>query len=135
MLDSIVLTDAAGRPANWAPGRKKKDFSCSDRLVSLVSVPCPVHVTPTLTAPLNSPDLCFPSQFALNIGLPFATPEEFFLKWPAARFELPAFDPVRPKREEGERPFLAPWVHTPFLLPRGPSPVLGPSTSQSPASS
>lgn len=27
------VPDAAGRPANWAPGRKKKDFSCADRLV------------------------------------------------------------------------------------------------------
>uniref|UniRef100_A0A4X1VWY1 Bifunctional polynucleotide phosphatase/kinase n=2 Tax=Sus scrofa TaxID=9823 RepID=A0A4X1VWY1_PIG len=30
--DSVFVGDAAGRPANWAPGRKKKDFSCADRL-------------------------------------------------------------------------------------------------------
>ncbi|XP_054374278.1 bifunctional polynucleotide phosphatase/kinase-like, partial [Molothrus ater] len=55
-----TLPDA---PPNWAPGRKKKDFSCSDRL------------------------------FALNAGLRFLTPEEEFLGWAPAPFDLPAFDP------------------------------------------
>ncbi|XP_038237498.1 bifunctional polynucleotide phosphatase/kinase isoform X2 [Dermochelys coriacea] len=60
---SLYVGDAAGRPPNWAPGHKKKDFSCSDRL------------------------------FALNAGLPFYTPEEFFLGWASAPFQLPHFDP------------------------------------------
>ncbi|RXN15850.1 bifunctional polynucleotide phosphatase kinase-like protein [Labeo rohita] len=34
---SFYVGDAAGRPANWAPGKKKKDFSCSDRLRKLDS--------------------------------------------------------------------------------------------------
>ncbi|KAM3655959.1 LOW QUALITY PROTEIN: bifunctional polynucleotide phosphatase/kinase [Ammospiza maritima maritima] len=61
--ESFYVGDAAGRPPNWAPGRKKKDFSCSDRL------------------------------FALNAGLRFLTPEEEFLGWALAPFDLPAFDP------------------------------------------
>ncbi|KTF82272.1 hypothetical protein cypCar_00039401 [Cyprinus carpio] len=28
----LACTDTAGRPTNWSPGKKKKDFSCSDRL-------------------------------------------------------------------------------------------------------
>ncbi|NWV68333.1 PNKP kinase, partial [Malurus elegans] len=74
---SMSPSDAAGRPANWAPGRKKKDFSCSDRL------------------------------FALNAGLRFLTPEENFLGWAPAPFELPAFDPRRLDVEAPSEPSKA----------------------------
>lgn len=55
--------DAAGRPENWAP-KKKKDFSCSDRL------------------------------FARNLGISFCTPEEHFLGQKPVHYNLPDFDPA-----------------------------------------
>uniref|UniRef100_UPI0037E83D1F bifunctional polynucleotide phosphatase/kinase n=1 Tax=Semicossyphus pulcher TaxID=241346 RepID=UPI0037E83D1F len=61
----VYVGDAAGRPENWAPGKKKKDFSCSDRL------------------------------FAQNIGLLFHTPEEYFLGWKSAPYNLPSYDPKK----------------------------------------
>ena len=39
--DSIYVGDAAGRTANWRPG-KKKDFSTSDRLFALNCGECNV---------------------------------------------------------------------------------------------
>lgn len=60
---SFYCGDAAGRDKDWLPG-KKKDFSCSDRLL------------------------------ATNLGLRFTTPEEEFLGHSAtSKFSLPGYLP------------------------------------------
>lgn len=63
--DSFYCGDAAGRPEKKAPFKRKKDFSCSDRL------------------------------FALNIGTKFYTPEENFQNAkPEKEWTRPGFDPT-----------------------------------------
>jgi len=60
---SFYCGDAAGRDKDWLPG-KKKDFSCSDRLL------------------------------AINLGLRFSTPEEEFLGYTAtSKYSLPGYTP------------------------------------------
>lgn len=59
----IYVGDAAGRPESKGPIKRKKDFSCADRL------------------------------FALNAHLKFYTPEEFFLGHKPSSFQMPSFDP------------------------------------------
>jgi len=66
MDESFFCGDAAGRPARFSSDGKpiKKDHSCCDRL------------------------------FAMNIGLKFYTPEEYFLKRPTEElYTLPEFNP------------------------------------------
>ena len=61
---SLFVGDAAGRPENWKPNVSRKDFSCGDR------------------------------KFALNVGIQFYTPEEFFLgEKPYADFEWRSINP------------------------------------------
>lgn len=64
--NSFYCGDAAGRPEVKAPNKRKKDFSCSDRL------------------------------FALNIGVPFYTPEQHFQNSKQViNWTRPAFDPTK----------------------------------------
>ena len=75
LQQSFYVGDAAGRDPNWDGGKRKKDFSCSDRL------------------------------FALNTGLQFFTPEEYFQKQVATKkYSLPDFNPT----EKMSLPLLEP---------------------------
>lgn len=61
---SFYCGDAAGRPERIVNNKRiKKDHSCCDRL------------------------------FAMNIGLKFFTPEEYFLNVSPEKFQLPKFNP------------------------------------------
>lgn len=69
LSESIFVGDAAGRAANSGQIDGKKDFSCSDR------------------------------KFAMNVGVPFKTPEEFFLNKPEAKYTMDGFDPQSLKED------------------------------------
>ncbi|CAD7087902.1 unnamed protein product [Hermetia illucens] len=60
---SVYVGDAAGRLEQTSPVKVKKDHSCADRL------------------------------YAINIGIPFFTPEEYFLKRKPTPWCLPEFNP------------------------------------------
>jgi bifunctional polynucleotide phosphatase/kinase len=77
MKNSIHVGDAAGRPIAWnGDPEKKKDFSCVDR------------------------------KFALNVGIKFQTPEEFFLDQPECiQWTLDSYDVRKNLKNYDKRPY------------------------------
>ena len=93
LAKSLFVGDAAGRPEGVG---RKKDFSCSDRLVSTGIFPNLIcHITLLKVVLLRYPVIrsYLFIQFALNVGVPFYTEEEFFCDSKKQKFSLPTFDP------------------------------------------
>ncbi|RPD65808.1 PNK3P-domain-containing protein [Lentinus tigrinus ALCF2SS1-7] len=71
-------------------------------------------------------------KLALNIGIPFYTPEEYFLKLPTAKYTLPGFHvsslPTEEKRIVPSKPSLLPSSSTPELVLFVGYPALGKSS-------
>jgi bifunctional polynucleotide phosphatase/kinase len=78
MTQSAFVGDAAGRPAS---GTQKKDFSASDRFAFFPSFSSHQH------------NLYDTRKFAMNVGIKFYTPEEYFLNAKPEKFDL-GFDPT-----------------------------------------
>ena len=87
---SLFVGDAGGRDA--VPGGTGKDHSCVDRFVEF-----PTHTL------LSRTILRLSRDFAANVGLPFHTPEEYFLNEEPRPF-VRSFDPLTYIKKWAEQP-------------------------------
>ena len=89
---SIFVGDAAGRPAKGVPISNLLQFPFSDHF-------CVVDLLDSIfdfTSKFQSKKKdfsCTDRLFAINIGTPFQTPEEYFLGKATESFDMPEFDP------------------------------------------